>query len=269
VNNGQFSSNDPADYTPPGSDQLHSPETPPTPRQVAVKLPANSPVVVYTLLVLTIFVFLLQNLSELLFNIDWLQVFGMKDNSAILEGELWRLFTPMFLHGGLLHIGFNMYALYIFGPGLERHYGHLRFLLLYFLSGFAGNVMSFLFSMAASLGSSTAIFGLLGAEGVFLYQNRKIFGANAQRALMNIVMIAVINLVIGLSPGIDNWGHVGGLLGGTLFAWSAGPKLRVEGVYPFLSITDERDGNDTLRASLSVGLLFALLAATTIIIRTR
>jgi rhomboid protease GluP len=104
---------------------------------------------------------------------------------------------------------------------------------------------------------------------VFLYQNRKIYGAVGQRALINILVIAGINLVIGLSPGIDNWGHVGGLIGGTLFAWYAGPVLRVEGVYPHHSLVDERQNSDVWRAGLSICLLFGLLAATTIILNTR
>ena len=247
------------------------PDTPPQQRQTSIRLPGVSPMVVYAIMGFTIFVFILQVGSEYLYHgVDWPALLGVKDNALIIRGQLWRLFTPMFLHGGLLHIGFNMYALYLFGPGLERHYGHWRFLILYLLSGFAGNVMSFLFSAAPSLGSSTAIFGLLSAEAVFLYQNRKIFGGVAQRALINIVIIAVINLAIGLSPGlnIDNWGHVGGLLGGVLFAWSAGPLLRVEGIFPALRVVDERDGSETLRAGISVGALFAVLAAATIFLRS-
>jgi rhomboid protease GluP len=90
---------------------------------------------------------------------------------------LWRLFTPLLLHGSIAHIGFNMYALFIIGPGLERYYGHLRFLVLYLLAGFAGNVFSFLFTPALSVGASTAIFGLVAAQGVFLYRHRQLFGA--------------------------------------------------------------------------------------------
>ena len=131
-----------------------------------------------------------------------------------------------------MHIAFNLYALFIFGPGLERYYGHGRYLALFLISGFAGNVASFLFSPAPSLGASTAIFGLLGAEGVFLYQNRSLLGRGAQRALTNLIVLAVINLVLGMQPGIDNWGHIGGLIGGTLFASFGGPVLRVDGSLP-------------------------------------
>lgn len=235
-----------------------------------IRLTRDTPVVVYILMGLTVTVFLLQQGSQLLLNgVDLPAALGMKENELILSGQLWRLFTPMLLHGSILHLGFNMYALYIFGPGLEHHYGHARFLALFVLSGFAGNVFSFLFTDSPSLGSSTAIFGLLGAEAVFLYQNRKIYGSVGQRALINLVVIAVINLVIGLSPGIDNWGHIGGLLGGALFAWYAGPLLQVEGVYPYHSLVDQRQKKDVWKAGVSVWLLFGLLAATTIFLNIR
>ncbi|HBA91100.1 MAG TPA: rhomboid family intramembrane serine protease, partial [Anaerolineaceae bacterium] len=159
--------------------------------------------------------------SDLLINL------GAKVNSAIIAGQYWRLITPMWLHGSLLHIAFNMYALFIFGANLERAYGHGRFLLLYLLSGFAGNVISFMMSPTPSIGSSTAIFGLIAAQGVFLYQNRRLI-RNAQGMLINTLTIAGINLVLGLSPGIDNWGHLGGLIGGLAFAWSAGPLWDVQ-----------------------------------------
>jgi hypothetical protein len=135
------------------------------------------------------------------------------------------------------------------------------------LSGFAGNVFSFAFSPARSLGSSTAIFGLLGAQGVFLYQNREVFGGFARRALNNIIMIAVINLAIGLSPGIDNWGHMGGLIGGTLFTWFAGPVLVVDGIFPDLSVRDQRELPDALLTAAGVGLLFILLAGLILYLR--
>lgn len=241
----------------------------PTPAQQSVRVayPRVRPLVTYALLALTILVFVAQLASQTMLGQDLPALFGMKANELILQGQLWRLFTPMLLHASILHLGFNMYALYIFGPGLEASFGHGRFLVLYLLSGFAGNVLSFIFSAAPSLGSSTAIFGLLGAEGVFLYQNRELLGGTARRALSNIIMVAAINLFIGLSPGIDNWGHIGGLVGGTLFTWLAGPRLRMDGVYPNLSLADEREGGDIFRAALVVGTLFAILAVAVIFLR--
>jgi len=230
-------------------------------RRVRQNLSRPRPYVTFTLMGFTIVIFLLQTASQFLLGADYPAALGMKINPYIVSGELWRLFTPMFLHGSVLHLGFNMYALFILGPGLEDSYGHERFIGLYLISGFAGNVFSFLFSISASLGSSTAVFGLIGAQGVLLYRNRGVFGAHAQRALMSVVMIAAINLFIGLSPGIDNWGHVGGLVGGALFAWFAGPLYNVQ-VNSFAPVlTDDHDNGDAIRTGLVIFGSFALLAA--------
>jgi rhomboid protease GluP len=233
--------------------------------------PAGLPLVTFTILIVTITVFVLQQVSISVLGDDWPALYGMKINELILRGQLWRFFTPMFLHSStnIMHIGFNMYALYIFGRVLEQYYGNWRFLGLYFVAGFAGNVMSFLFSASPSLGASTAVFGLLGAEGVFLFQNRSLLGQGARAALNNLILIGALNLFLGLSPGIDNWGHVGGLLAGLLFAWQAGPLLRPEGIYPMINIEDKRESGDVWRTLFSVGLLFFMLAAVTMYLRLR
>ena len=262
------SSNYPQNNSYPEYTQEVPPPSPHPQQRIPISTPTNRPVVTYTLLVISILVFLLQSAGEYLFGYDLVASMGMKINELILVGEYWRLFTPMFLHGSILHLGFNMYALYIFGPGLERYYGHGRFLLLFFLGGFAGNVFSFIFSTSPSLGSSTAIFSLLAAEGVFLYQNQKVFGGVARRALNNIIMIAVVNLIIGLSPGIDNWGHMGGLLGGVIFAFLGGPILKVEGISPNLRVVDTRETSDVVRAALVDILIFGGLAFGTIFMRS-
>ena len=193
----------------------------------------------------------------------------IKDNSLIMQGQVWRLFTPMFLHGSILHLGFNMYALFSIGPTLERFYGRQRYLVLFILGGFAGNVMSFMFTQNPSLGSSTAIFGLIGAEGVLLYKNREVFGSVARRALSQVVMIAVVNLIIGATPnsGIDNWGHIGGLIGGTLFAWFGGPLLQRQGLYAPYMIKDVRTNREVIIAGVGVGALFSFLALATMFFR--
>jgi rhomboid protease GluP len=160
-----------------------------------------------------------------------------------------------------------MYALFYIGPMLERFYGRRRYLGLYVLSGFAGNVISFMFSPYQSLGSSTSIFGLLGAEGVLIYQNREIFGNIARRALSQVVIIAVINLIIGLTPGIDNWGHIGGLIGGTLFAWFGGPILERFGVNPPFTLVDARGNREAFVAGTGVGVLFFFLTIAAMFMR--
>ena len=216
------------------------PPSSPSPATYSVRFPQGQPYVTYALLAVTIVVYLLQMAGKLFYGFDVVAAAGMKSNAAIEAGQWWRLIAPIFLHGGIFHIGFNMYALYVLGPSLERFYGRLGFLLLYLVAGVAGNVFSFMFSTYNSLGASTAIFGLLAAQGVFLYQHRDLFGKSAQRSLMNVLFIAVINFVIGLSPGIDNWGHLGGFIGGALFAWFAGPKMEITGRPPNLQLKNVR-----------------------------
>ncbi len=226
-----------------------------------MRLPNARPLITYSLLAFTILVFLVQLGTEYLLHIDLPAYYGLKVNQLIAEGQLWRLLTPIFLHGSLIHIGFNMYALYLIGPRLERYYGHNRFLGLYLISGFGGNVFSMMFTDAPSLGSSTAIFGLIGAQGIFLYHNREVFGPAVRQALNSIISIAVINLVIGLSPGIDNWGHIGGLVGGLLVAFLGGPLLNVSGVYPDLALSDRRTTTEILQALAITLAFFSALTA--------
>jgi rhomboid protease GluP len=244
-----------------GAEPLAEFTPPPRPAPV-IRENLVSPVVTYALIIISVLIYVLQFGTEALFGTDIPAALGMKVNALIIAGEYWRLLTPMFLHGSLLHIGFNMYALFIIGADLERRFGHARYLLLYVLAAFSGNVLSFLLSPDPSLGASTAIFGLLGAQMVFFYQNRKLFGSGARRALQNSLMVAGINLVIGLSPGIDNWGHVGGLLGGLVFAWFAGPMLVViEDLYPNFRVEDTRGLRDELIGAVFVALIFGGLAA--------
>lgn len=241
----------------------------PVSQPVMVSGPKLQPLVTYGLLGITILLFFGQVITGgyISYGTDFFTFWGAKINTAITYGQIWRLFTPMFLHGSSLHLVFNMYALYILGRNLEPTYGHWRFLLLYLVSGFAGNVFSFVMTPAASLGASTAIFGLIGAEGIFWYQNRRLFGNTAQRVLYNIVFIAAINLFIGLSPMIDNWGHIGGLFGGLLFAWFAGPNLVVKGFYPAFYLADQRGGRHIWGTVAGVGLLFSSIAFVVILLR--
>jgi rhomboid protease GluP len=214
------------------------------------------------LVVITVSIFVLQLATDYLIQDSYLVYYGAKINQMIAQGQLWRLFTPMFLHGSLLHIAFNMYALTKIGPRLERYYGHWRFLVLYVLSGFGGNVFSMMFTEAPSLGSSTAIFGLIGAQGVFYYHNRKFFGSTFRQALNGIITIAAVNLFIGLLiPGIDNWGHIGGLVAGIVYAWLGGPLLEVTGIHPIINLTDRRESNEVLQAFGIVAIFFSMLTA--------
>lgn len=239
---------------------------PPRTRSV-VRGPQTKPWAAYSILGITVLVCILQLLTAdprlMIANVrcgDLAACLGMKINPLILGGQLWRFITPIFLHGSLLHIGFNMYALYVLGPELERHFGHIPFVFLYLVSGFAGIVLSFLLTANASLGASTAIFGLMGAQGVFVYRNRKLFGRRAQTMLRSIMQIAAINLLIGLTPGIDNWGHLGGLAGGVLFAWIAAPIYTLEDDGYEFRLVNRTKAERVWLATAAVALVFGALA---------
>jgi rhomboid protease GluP len=225
-------------------------------------MPRSAPYVTYSIISVTVFFYILQLLSQYAFNTDILVIYGARINEAILAGELWRFLTPALLHGSLPHIAFNMYALLSFGASLERFFGHGRFLLLYVLGAFTGNVASFLFTGGSySVGASTAIFGLLGAEAVFLIQNRKVFPGQFRSAIGNIIFIAAINLfIIGSLPGIDNWGHIGGLIGGLMFTSFAGPLWEIEGGYPTYRTVDRRSFQSVMIGAATVILIFGALA---------
>lgn len=159
-----------------------------------------------------------------------LVLLGAKENSLIDAGQYWRLLSATFLHGSLIHIFFNSFALYVLGPESERIYGTLRFLTLYFLAGLGGSVASYLMSPAPSVGASGAIFGLIGGLGMFFYLSRAALGEFGRSQVQSMATIAVINLVIGFSaPGIiDNWGHMGGLVIGAIVGAALAPRLRID-----------------------------------------
>jgi len=139
--------------------------------------------------------------------------FGMFPVAIALNGEYYRLFTAMFLHGSLIHIGFNMYVLYVFGPQLENVLGHVRFAVLYLLAGLGGSIASFWFSdpYVLSVGASGAVFGLLGAYAVV----GKRLGMDTRQAIGLIGLNLVLGFVIS---GVDWRAHIGGLVTGAAVA---------------------------------------------------
>jgi rhomboid protease GluP len=146
-----------------------------------------------------------------------LTAFGMKINELVAIGQVWRLFTAMFLHIGVIHLLFNLYALNALGPLVENYFGHVRFTAIYLIGGLFGSLASYAFSPVPSAGASGAIFALAGSITVYFLKYRENFGARGRAILNNMFLVIVINLVFGLAqPGIDNWGHMGGLVGGAL-----------------------------------------------------
>ncbi|KAF4348491.1 RHOMBOID-like protein 10, chloroplastic [Cannabis sativa] len=148
---------------------------------------------------------------------------GAKVNNLIEEGQLWRLVTSAFLHANVGHLLVNCYSLNSVGPSVEKISGPGRFLAIYFASAISSPAMSCMFSSDPAVGASGAIFGLVGSVAVFVMRHRGQVGGG-RRQLQHIVNVIALNMVIGLvSQGIDNWGHLGGLLGGAAASWVLGP----------------------------------------------
>lgn len=150
------------------------------------------------------------------------------DKGAVAAGEYWRLLTVTLLHGSLLHLGFNMYALYLAGPIVERWYGSARFLLIYLACAAAGSVGSFVFGGdAPSVGASGAIFGLFG---VLLAASRLHHPVDRQSRMLvsQLGMLILINIAFGFAVrGIDNAAHLAGLAAG-LWLGAVLPPTRVQ-----------------------------------------
>lgn len=271
---------------PPTQPPVGEPHPQPEQQVIRVRQRLTRPTVMYVILGVTILVYLLQELTrngliqqpfmalgQLLMGSEMLNylisqmgttdlpmVLGAKISPLITNGQVWRLFTPVVLHASPAHILFNMYALYSIGSFIEAYYGHWRFLALYLLGALGGNILSYWMTPVVSVGASTAIFGLVAAQGVFVYHNRKLFGQRARGMLNNTIFIIAINLMLGLSGGIDNWGHLGGLVGGLAFAWFAGPQLGIDRNQVEPELVDQRSPVMVWLTAVVVAFFMAALA---------
>ncbi|XP_031379906.1 RHOMBOID-like protein 10, chloroplastic isoform X2 [Punica granatum] len=151
---------------------------------------------------------------------------GAKINSLIDKGQIWRLVTSSFLHANAVHLMINCYSLNSVGPSVETISGPRRFLTVYFTSAIASSAMSYWFSRGPAVGASGAIFGLVGSLAMFTLRHRRLI-VGAEEDLKRISNVIILNMVIGLlSRDIDNWGHLGGLLGGVVASWLIGPAWK-------------------------------------------
>jgi membrane associated rhomboid family serine protease len=152
---------------------------------------------------------------------------GMKLSDRILRGEhLYRTITPIFLHGGIYHLFTNMMSLQRVGNSVEKLFGPGRYLATYMAAGMAGNVVSAFQSPNPSVGASGAVFGIVGAYFVFLNRNEWLLGSSGEAITTSIGQTVAMNLLLGyFMPQIDNWAHLGGLVGGGVMAYTFGPRL--------------------------------------------
>ena len=185
----------------------------------------KKPIVTYILIALNIIIFLLM---YVLGN-------GSQDTATLLDfganaryfvvgfDQFYRLITYSFLHIGIMHLAFNMYALFIIGKDIESFYGKGKYLIIYFGSAICGGLLSICMSNNVSAGASGAIFGLLGSLLYFGYHYRLYLG-NAMRS--QIIPIIILNLFLSFLPGIDGSCHIGGLIGGVLISMACGVKYK-------------------------------------------
>jgi membrane associated rhomboid family serine protease len=150
---------------------------------------------------------------------DVLLELGGAWREALWLGDWRRLVMPMFLHGGLLHIGMNMYWLFLIGPKLEAHYGWSNFASIYILSGLGGICLSLILGGNLSVGASGAVFGLMGAAlaipAIRAYDWERLWKSSEFKSTL--LFIALLFGLGFLIPQVDNWCHLGGLLLGFVF----------------------------------------------------
>jgi membrane associated rhomboid family serine protease len=153
---------------------------------------------------------------------------GAQYGPLVAQGQVWRIFTAMFLHYNILHIGLNMLSLFFIGPAIEVFYGKWRYLAIYLLSGIAGGIATYFLSPdALAAGASGAIFGVFGALGVFYFVNRRALGSYGNGAITNWIFWLGLNLVFGFTnAGIGLIDHLGGLAAGMILAALLIPKSR-------------------------------------------
>jgi rhomboid protease GluP len=140
------------------------------------------------------------------------------------EGRWWTLVTASFLHGGLLHLFFNMAALWQLGPFVQQIFGTHRFLVLYVASGAAGFLLSYLAGIPFTIGASASLCGLIGAILYYGKSRGGFLGESVYRQATGwIVGLVLFGLLV---PGINNWAHGGGLVAGLLAAFALGYEER-------------------------------------------
>lgn len=189
----------------------------------AIRRPSRTAPVTFVILAINVAVFLVGELDPEIGRRFFLE--GAQQADLVRNGEWWRAITSMFLHASLAHVAFNMWALYLFGPALERRYGSIPFAALYLASGLGGSALYQLLGRPnPAVGASGAIFGLMGALIVTLYDQRH---TPVGRAIFSqLLLLLAINLALPFVIQNIAWeAHVGGLMAGgaVAFAWARLP----------------------------------------------
>lgn len=179
---------------------------------------------------------------------------GVKSDALIRRGQYYRLLSPVLLHADIYHLMANSYTTLNLGPVIEGTWGPPSYLLLYMISGLCGNWMSYASGSAPlALGASTAVSGLLGGLTFWCWRHRKLYRVESMQA--QLVQVVMINAFMGMTnPRIDNFGHLGGLLGGMACSFLFGPRQVVVTNSYGQRYLDNRPVIQTLAQSLVKGL---------------
>ena len=171
-------------------------------------------------------------------------VFGMMDYDLVSKGQVYRLFTAIFLHGGVEHILSNMVMLYAAGDLLEKRIGHVRFALAYLVSGIAGNAVSYLYEKVSgvrytAVGASGAVYGIMGVIICLAIRKVKGFEIPKQRILLALFFSIYSSFAI---PNIDYAAHIGGMIAGLIAGLFMNPAYETDTIRAVL-----QDGQDEFR----------------------
>ncbi|MBR1385247.1 MAG: rhomboid family intramembrane serine protease [Bacilli bacterium] len=200
------------------------------------------PYITYGLILINVIIYILMYLMN--YERYFIENYSVWGYGIIKNGEFYRLITGAFLHGDIFHLLFNMYALFVIGSQIESFMGKAKYLVIYFFSAIVGSLFSIVLNNNISIGASGAIFGLLGSLLYFGYHYRVYLGGVIKSQILPLI---IINLAIGfLGENIDNFAHIGGLVGGILITMAIGVKYK--------STISERI-NGTIVSALLVGFL--------------
>ncbi len=185
-----------------------------------------------------VFILILLNTAAFIFEIsfgNWTdpevlhQLGALEPYAVVVQGQYWRLFTALFLHAGFVHLLFNLFALYVLGPPLERSIGALRFAICYLISGLVSNAgvvvltVVGIVQVAQLVGASGCIMGIVGAWAGFLLRHRH--APHAKQRLGNVLMIVVIQTAFDLStPQVSMAAHLCGLFSGAVLGFVLAPR---------------------------------------------
>jgi len=186
----------------------------------------KKPIVTYIIITICVVIFFLMYiLGNGSYDNYTLLKFGANLDTLVKDGDLYRLITCAFLHIGILHLLFNMYALLTIGSQVESFFGKIKYLIIYLISAISGSILSIAFSPnTISAGASGAIFGLLGSLLYFGYYYRAYLGNVIKSQILPII---IINLLFGfMVSGVDNAAHIGGLIGGIISSMALGVSDR-------------------------------------------